>query len=130
MSLFGKPQVIVVSVRSGAPPVPAGYTLVMVDRTTPLGNKNQPSRHPVPSSERDDLIRKYAVDLSRDLAIGGPMSAEVDRLVRRVAGGEYVALGCWCRPKRCHADVIQREVAARVRRYLIDDFDRNTARKR
>lgn len=129
MSLFGKPPVIVVSVRSGAPPVPAGYTLVMVDRTTPLGNKNLPSRHPMPESERDGLIRAYAVDLAADIASKGPMHREVEKLARRVVGGEQIALGCWCRPLRCHADVLQREIAARVRRYSVRGFDRQTSKE-
>lgn len=47
--------------------------------------------------DRDAMLRHYRAHLSTR-----------DDLVRRLRAGELdgVALGCWCAPKPCHADVL------------------------
>ena len=37
----------------------------------------------------------------------GEVKAELDRLVAILRSGENVILGCWCKPKSCHTDVIK-----------------------
>ena len=111
-------EVIVVSLRKGAPPVPAGYAPVRVDRACPtLGNPYFP-RAETPE-ERASCIGKYRVMAEHDVARGGPISRKVRDLADRVDRGERLALQCWCKPKDCHGDVVRelilRELGSRRR---------------
>lgn len=56
-------------------------------------------------TDRAGMVRKYREWLSSKAG-----------LLRRVDGGEFTgrALGCWCAPQPCHADVIAEEVSRRV----------------
>lgn len=105
--------VLVVSLRAGAPPPPAGHTLVRVDRGSPLGlgNPYRLGRE----SERAAVLARHRRLLSRDLA--RPTSARaqaVAALAARVRAGERLALACWCAPKPCHADALRRAILART----------------
>ena len=83
-----------------------GETIVMVDRTNPvLGNRYvlQDFRDAV---QRDAVISAYKRDLQKDVEHKGVMFQEIQRLASRAAGGERIALCCWCAPRRCHADLL------------------------
>lgn len=92
--------------------------VVPVDRTNPilgnphvLRNKNDPV-------ERARVIAAYGRDLLQDIAQDGPKSKAIDGLVDRVIAGEQICLECWCAPRDCHANLIQKEVERRVARRM------------
>ncbi len=61
--------------------------------------------------ERERVIEIYAKETDEAIARqSGPRYEAILALAGRVSAGEKVALGCWCSPAPCHADVI----AARV----------------
>lgn len=53
-----------------------------------------------------DCIAQFRAHLESDLLTGGPMSNEIDRIVKLLLDGQDVILMCWCAPKACHGDVI------------------------
>lgn len=95
-------QIIVVSRRKGGTKAPPGYSIVRVDRTSPLGNpfvmRNE--------AERDSVCDRYHQHFAHSLV----HSVFMDELRERVQRGEKLALECWCAPKRCHADTIKLEL--------------------
>jgi hypothetical protein len=54
-----------------------------------------------------------------DMKHGGPIYRAVMALVERVLAGEQIALMCWCKPDRCHADWISDRV-----RLIVDSCQR------
>lgn len=99
-------QIIVVSMRKGAPPVPPGYSLVRIDRKTPFGNPF-PLTHDTPA-ERQKVLRQYEGWLMEQLKQFEPeLSANLYHLIQRVAAGEKLALQCWCAPKACHGHILR-----------------------
>jgi hypothetical protein len=46
----------------------------------------------------------------------GPIYRAVMALAERVASGEKIALQCWCKPDRCHADWIADRVRIEAQR--------------
>lgn len=59
------------------------------------------------NTDRPGMVRRYREWLHEQPA-----------LLRRIAGGELTgrALGCWCAPKPCHADVLAEEANRAVHR--------------
>jgi hypothetical protein len=49
--------------------------------------------------------------MRKDFEAKGPMHQAVEALAERVAGGERIALRCWCAPRACHGDHIAGKVA-------------------
>lgn len=98
--------VIVVSLRKGAAPAPAGYSPVRVDRACPTLGNPYPLRAETPE-ERAKCIGLYRRMAEHDAARGGPISRKVRDLADRVEAGERLALQCWCKPKDCHGDVVR-----------------------
>lgn len=64
---------------------------VLIDRSTPYGN---PFIIGV-DGDRDEVCKKY-----KDLLESSP---ELQELVMKLEGK---LLGCWCKPKKCHGDII------------------------
>lgn len=90
-------------------------TVIAADRTHPiLGNHGAVVRDRQSLTQRRDAIDGFARRLANDLQTGGPLSVEIDALAARVQQGEHIALGCWCKPRDCHVDLIAREVMLRA----------------
>ena len=92
--------------RDGKEAVREGETVVLVDRTHPeLGNpyvlRDKKSRE-----QRDVVCNQFERMAEHDMKNRGPIYREVMALADRVEAGEQVALQCWCKPERCHADWI------------------------
>lgn len=97
-----------------------GETVIDVDRSHPiLGNRHFLKNHE-DDAERAAVIASYERDLERDLLAGGQMSRAIEELASRVAGGERIALRCWCAPRDCHADGLASRVAQRARSLMTD----------
>ena len=81
-----------------------GEVLMRVDRATPLGNP-YPMKH---EGQRGEVIAKYARWIRHEM--NSPFSKTSDYLkeIKKIADEKDVALGCWCYPKLCHANVIKR----------------------
>ena len=89
---------------------------IYIGRGSVFGN-----RHPV-SMGRIECIKAFKQDLREDIALGGPMFKELAVLIRRVAAGESVALGCFCKPQACHGDILKEYIdyAVILLRGLVD----------
>lgn len=89
-------------------------SVVMVDRSNPvLGNRHILTQK-TNIQERERVISAYAKDLEADLAVGGPMSREIDSLAERIRAGEKICLACWCKPSPCHADILVKRIFAKA----------------
>lgn len=78
--------------------------LIKVDRSSVLGNPY----HMHDESMRDKVCDKYAEYFNS--TIDNPKShqsflKELNR-IKLLAENNNIALGCWCYPKRCHAETI------------------------
>jgi len=83
--------------------------LIRVDRTT-VGN---PFRM-YTEEQRDEVCDKYESYFYRRLQKDKKFRDYVEYIVD-TARKHDVALGCWCYPKRCHAETIKRYVEERLR---------------
>ena len=93
-----------------------GEVLVHVDRGNPdLGNpyvlRDKKSRE-----QRNIVCDQFERMAEHDMARGGPIYRAVMSLAERVASGEKIALQCWCKPDRCHADWIADRVRIEAQR--------------
>lgn len=70
--------------------------LIKVDRSTPVGN---------PFPMRDEVCDKYEAYFYKKVKEAGAFRDYVAHIYRTALKND-VALGCWCAPKRCHANVI------------------------
>ncbi len=92
-----------------------GYTDIM--RGSPLGNPST-----VRKRSRAQALEDFDAYLKAELKDkASPVRAEMERLLQRILDGEKVRLGCCCKPKDCHGDVI--------RARLIKEAYRRIARK-
>jgi hypothetical protein len=75
---------------------------------SPLGN---PYRVGVGEHSREEAIRKYEEWLERQLLIvGGPVYRELARLVELYKKDPELRLVCWCKPQKCHGDVVVKAI--------------------
>ncbi len=72
-------------------------------RGSVLGNRYIIGR----DGDRDEVVRKYKRWVWEEYKKGGVVKDEIDRLVEWVESGKDLKLGCWCKPKKCHGDVIK-----------------------
>jgi len=92
-------------------PTPGGYSRIYIGRPSPLGNPfthlegtTLAARHVSTRDEAVDAYREWAQDELADR--NSAFARAFAGLQRRVAGGENLALECWCAPRRCHGDVL------------------------
>lgn len=78
-----------------------GYTDIM--RGSPLGNPSSVQKRSR-SQALDDFDSYLRAEL-RDKS--SPVRAEMERLLKLILDGEKVRLGCCCKPKDCHGDIIR-----------------------
>ena len=78
-----------------------GEVLIKVDRSTPVGNPFYMHNEGM----RDEVCDKYKVYFYKRVKEAGAFRDYVAHIYR-TALKQDVALGCWCAPKRCHADTI------------------------
>lgn len=95
----------------------AGETVIDLDRSHPiLGNRHYLNNHE-DNDERARVIAAYNIDYQADLKIRGPMFLATQDLAARVAGGERLALRCWCAPRDCHAHLVATKIDEMVREH-------------
>lgn len=78
-----------------------------VDRATVLGNPFVMHSE----AERDSVCEQYIVWLNEQYRSNAeyslPLKHAINMLVERYNDGKDLMLGCWCAPKRCHAETIR-----------------------
>ena len=95
---------------------------VHVDRTNPeLGNPYI-LRDKKSKEQRNICCDQFERMAEYDMKHGGPIYRAVMALVERVLAGEQIALMCWCKPDRCHADWIGNRV-----RLIVDEQQKKAA---
>ena len=110
-------KVEVVNVRNFPLEAPTPY--IYVGRYMPGTFRGHPLANPfkLPSkataADRMDCLRQYEVWLDR-------LSNRDDLLQRLAAQVQRTGLplGCWCKPKACHADILARRVEGIIREQL------------
>jgi hypothetical protein len=77
--------------------------LIKVDRTSPVGNpfymKNE--------FMRDEVCNKYEKHFEKSMQNDIRFIRFIRNIVQ-LAKTHDIALGCWCYPKRCHAETIKK----------------------
>ena len=97
-----------------------GEVAVAADRTNrDLGNPYV-LRDKKDREKRDIVCDQFERMAEHDMAQGGPIYRAVMALAERVANGEKIALQCWCKPDRCHADWIADRVRSEARQLQAD----------
>ena len=86
-----------------------GEVLIKVDRSTPVGNPFYMRNERM----RDEVCDKYEAYFYKKVKEAGAFRDYVAHIYRTALKND-VALGCWCAPKRCHANVI----AAFINKFL------------
>ena len=91
-----------------------GHTGEYIGRPSPLGNPF-PLRQ---ESDRDLVISKYGRWLKEKIESDedNPQKQEIRRLAKILVDTGNLDLVCWCKPKRCHGDVIANVVKRVVER--------------
>lgn len=76
-------------------------------------------------NDRDACIEKYYQYFKKIMSSDNKNSLSntalktaILTLVSRVYQGEHITLGCFCKPKSCHGDVIKRFIDAAVKRII------------
>lgn len=81
-----------------------GELLIKVDRSSPVGNpfpmRGEGTRGEV-CDKYEDYFRKKVTDKSDQKFMN------YLRMIYKYARTNNIALGCWCAPKRCHAETIK-----------------------
>lgn len=80
-----------------------GETVIRVDRSTPLGNP-----FPLNLYTRQESIAKYRRWLWSKIQYQDTQVIDaLNKIVRCALLKDTVILGCWCKPKACHGDVVK-----------------------
>jgi hypothetical protein len=99
-------------------------TLIKVDRSSILGNP-YPMKN---EADRDNVCDMYNQYFDALLMSDKPKAREfklaLDEIMYAAGAGLDVALGCWCAPKRCHADTIKCHIESRMNR-KVEPMDYN-----
>jgi hypothetical protein len=72
--------------------------LIKVDRSTCMGN---------PFIMRNESMRDEVCDAYEEYFYRRLYNCDTMKRIIRIAKKHDVALGCWCYPKRCHAETIK-----------------------
>lgn len=93
--------------------------LIKVDRSSVLGNVYKMRGNS--NTERNRVCDEYKSYFMNKVKEKGKFRNEVIRIYRLVRDGNDVALGCWCAPKRCHAEVIKEFIESYLPKEPIDN---------
>lgn len=79
--------------------------LIKVDRSTILGNP-----YPMTSEKyRNEVCLKYVNHFERSMEDDEKFKNAINTIIN-LAKTKDIALGCWCYPKRCHAETIKKYI--------------------
>ena len=97
-----------------------------IGRGSPLGNPythitDKKTKAIYQAKDRDDAIDKYSHYF--DLMYGSNLAftSAIDRIYELYKTGEDVYLECYCKPERCHGDVIKEKLESRLLKEKIQE---------
>ncbi len=64
--------------------------------------------------DRDEAISKYADYFDTMYGHNIEFTKAIDEIYEKYKNGEEVFLGCWCKPKLCHGDIIAKKLQERL----------------
>lgn len=79
--------------------------LIKVDRSSPVGNPF----YMKDESMRDEVCNKYDIYYNKQIGKNTTFTSYIETIFTNYLNSD-IALGCWCYPKRCHAETIKRFV--------------------
>jgi len=83
-----------------------GWTVIYVGRPTIFGNPYKSGR----DGTRDEACDKYMRHLRHQWKVNHQVRATLTDIADRSEAGERIALQCYCSPRRCHANEIEKAV--------------------
>lgn len=95
-----------------------GCIVVNVMRPNTLKNSNVLGV----DGDRDTVISMFLTDLRAHYAAKDAVYTELMRLSALVHGGHTVVLECCCKPKPCHADVVERAINSIIAQNRITSY--------
>lgn len=69
--------------------------------------------------DREEVIAKYRKWLWNEVQKKEAVFQELVRIAERVKKGEAVQLACWCKPLKCHGDVVKACVEWMIREGIV-----------
>lgn len=81
---------------------PMNETLIKIDRSSLLGNPYYMQYE----GQRDEVCDKYETYFKDKIKSDRKFIEELNTICE-IAKSRNIALGCWCYPKRCHAETIK-----------------------
>jgi|AntDeeMinimDraft_5_1070356.scaffolds.fasta_scaffold28836_1 hypothetical protein len=95
--------------------VKSKYVDIMIGGGTALGNPYALS----PDLGQQEKVDRFAEYLGRQLKVRkGVARKEMEEFLDRIMAGETIRLGCCCKPKPCHGDVIKNRLVKAANRRL------------
>jgi len=89
---------------------------IKVDRSTRMGNPFRMNGE----RDRENVCNRFEIYVACQIYVHAHLSVmdtlmrEVDRFIERNPDAKEIRLGCWCKPKRCHADALARLVKEKL----------------
>jgi hypothetical protein len=68
---------------------------------------------------RDEVVEKYRKWLWVEVNKKGEVFDELVRIAKKVKMGEKVELVCWCKPLKCHGDVVKSCIEWMIRENMV-----------
>ena len=65
-------------------------------------------------NSREEAVSKYADYFDTMYGHNIEFTKAVDEIYEKYKNGEEVFLGCWCKPKLCHGDIIAKKLQERL----------------
>ena len=75
--------------------------------------------------DRDEAISKYADYFDTMYGHNIEFTKAIDEIYEKYKNGEEVFLGCWCKPKSCHGDIIKQKLEQRLIKEKLEEYKRN-----
>lgn len=75
--------------------------------------------------DRDESIDKYSDYYDIMYGHNIEFTTIIDEIYEKYKNGEEIYLGCFCKPKRCHCDVIKQKFEERLIREKLKQLKRN-----
>lgn len=70
---------------------------------------------------RDEAIDRYNVYFDRMYSGNKPFKFIIDEIYERYKNGEDIYLECYCKPERCHCDIIKEKLEKRLMKERIKE---------
>lgn len=95
----------IVNLRNYVPKQHLNEVLIRVERSTVVGNPFYMHNE----SERNEVCNLYKIYFDEQMRTRKSFKEYIDSIVE-ISRTHNIALGCWCAPKRCHAETIMQYI--------------------